>query len=226
MRAAHSASAAGSGAGPARGAGRPALVAAGRFGRGQRAAHRVWRSQRGRRCPGPVGCLAPFGERGPDGVALACRGLGPVVLGVGDLAGGGNRQLLAAEHEPPRRVIAQVTESTSGLNARPHSAAAHGASGRAGSCQRPGRSPATCTRSHPTATQTQPIHAEPAIGMGRHRIDRNHVEQWGVSGRKARSPAVRAPRARAVPLGLRSLIKIVLDRYRVPPVLAAMALSA
>jgi hypothetical protein len=107
-----------------RGAGRSALVAAGRFGRGQRAAHRVRRSQRGRRCPGPVGCPAPFGERGPDGPALACRGLGPVVLGVGDLAGGGNRQLLAAEHQPPRRVITQVSESTSGLNARPHSTAA------------------------------------------------------------------------------------------------------
>jgi hypothetical protein len=93
--------------------------------------------------------------------------LGPVVLGVRDLAGGGNRQLLAGEHQPPRRVTAQVTESTSGRNARPHSTAAHGASGRAGSCQRPGRSPALCTRSHLTTTQTQPIHAEPAIDMGR-----------------------------------------------------------
>jgi hypothetical protein len=106
-----------------------------------------------------------------------CAGMGPVVLGVGDLAGGGNRQLLAAEHQPPRRVIAQVTESTSGLNPRRHSTAAHGASGRAGSCRRwPGRSPAICNRSPLTTTQTQPIHAEPAIDMGRRRINRNHVE--------------------------------------------------
>jgi hypothetical protein len=50
-----------------------------------------------------------FGERGPDGIALACRGLGPVVPGVGGLAGAGNGHLLAAGRGPLRQVTAQST---------------------------------------------------------------------------------------------------------------------
>jgi hypothetical protein len=45
------------------------------------------------------GVIHPAGG-GPDRTALACWGLGSVVPGVGDLAGAGNRGLLAADGKP------------------------------------------------------------------------------------------------------------------------------
>jgi hypothetical protein len=85
------------GAGASLGAGSSARVAAGRFSRGQRAAGGVRRLERAGWCPRSLGCHPSGGKRGPDGVALARRGLGPVVLGLGDLAGAGYRRLLAAD---------------------------------------------------------------------------------------------------------------------------------
>ena len=85
------------GAGASLGAGGSARVAADRFSRGQRAAGGVRRFERGTWCPRSLGCHPSDGKRGPDGAALAHRALGPVVLGVGDLAGAGYRRLLAPD---------------------------------------------------------------------------------------------------------------------------------
>jgi phage shock protein PspC (stress-responsive transcriptional regulator) len=74
-----------------------ARVAAGRFSRGQRPARGVRRFDRAAWRARPLGRHPPVGKRGPDGVALARRGLGPVVLGMGDLAGAGYRRLLAPD---------------------------------------------------------------------------------------------------------------------------------
>src|SRR5262249_27736959 len=49
------------------------------------------------------------GECGPDGVALARRGLGPVVPGMGDLAGAGYDRLLAADGTPERHLTGEIT---------------------------------------------------------------------------------------------------------------------
>jgi hypothetical protein len=57
----------------------------------------VRRFERAAWCPRSLGCHPPDGKRRPDGAALARRGLGPVVPGVGDLAGAGYRRLLAPD---------------------------------------------------------------------------------------------------------------------------------
>src|SRR5262249_10542388 len=88
---------AGAGPGAPVGTDGSARVAAERFSRGQCAASCIrrleraaWRARSLRRNP-------PDGKRGTDGVAVARRGLVPVVLGVGDLAGAGRRRLLAPD---------------------------------------------------------------------------------------------------------------------------------
>src|SRR5216683_3158219 len=88
---------AGAGAGTPVGTDGSARVAAGRFSPGQRPARGVRRLDRAAWRACPLGRRPPVGKRGPDGVALARRGLGPVVLGVGDLAGAGYRRLLAPD---------------------------------------------------------------------------------------------------------------------------------
>src|SRR5260370_25243661 len=88
---------AGAGPGTPVGTGSSARVAAGRFSRGQRPARGVRRLDRAAWRAGSPGRHPPDGKRGPDGVALERRGLGPVVLGVGVLARAGYRRLLAPD---------------------------------------------------------------------------------------------------------------------------------
>src|SRR5260370_22801077 len=88
---------AGAGPGTPVGTGSSARVAAGRFSRGQRPARGVRRLDRAAWRARPPGRQPPVGRRGPDGAALAPRGLGTGVLGVGDLAGAGYRRLLAPD---------------------------------------------------------------------------------------------------------------------------------
>ena len=64
---------------------------------GQCAARGVRRLERDPWRPRPPGCQPPGGKRGPDAVALARRGLGPVVPGMGDLAGAGYRRPLTPD---------------------------------------------------------------------------------------------------------------------------------
>lgn len=73
------------GAGTPAGIGLSPRAAPGRFSRGQCAARGVRRLERDPWRPRPLGCHPPGGKRGPDAVALARRGLGPVVPGVGIL---------------------------------------------------------------------------------------------------------------------------------------------
>src|SRR5260370_24957402 len=88
---------AGAGPGTPVGTDGSARVAAGRFSRGQRPARGVRRLDRAAWRARPLGRHPPVGKPRPDGVALARRRLGPVVLGVGDLAGAGYPPLLAPD---------------------------------------------------------------------------------------------------------------------------------